>query len=437
MGNSKDIEYDDALCIEDKLRIIRTERNLPQSAFAEVCGCDSATISRIESNEERNAHYRYSAEQVRAIKGFLGIPNAPLSDKEMVLFKKQLYNWLSEIKAERINEARVLHQELADVLKQPFAKDLSLMYRLFEIRLLMKESNIDTASHNIEQLKAAAESTTDEIKYHYNFTAGSLCYRQRNIDEAFRHYQEADRIAEKGYKKEPTLYLNLALCHMEHGQYVRTAIMLGRAYPSFVREDEITVQGLSLMNQLADCYTRLGDTDSAMEILDKCLFDAKTIKHKTCIGFALHNYGCAYFVAKDYQKALDCFEDAFEYLGEGNWAYLENLYYKARCLVATKSPRRNEILSQGAEKSKGNHEYELLFNSLVHLATLREESSLQYIEGTTIPFLIEKCKYFKALDYCELLEVQYKKNRQEMNSLRVSALALEITKRTMKGGLTT
>lgn len=139
------------------------------------------------------------------------------------------------------------------------------------------------------------------------------------------------------------------------------------------------------------------------------------------------------FKAKNYSQALGYIEDAFEYLKKDEWLYLENLYYKARCLIALKSPLSKEVISQAKSTISINEDYHLMFTSLANLLTLKDESSCQYIEHTTIPYLLDKFKYSKALDYCEVLGEHFAKKRNIKKALEMKALAGEIKDRIMKG----
>ena len=92
--------------------------------------------------------------------------------------------------------------------------------------------------------------------------------------------------------------------------------------------------------------------------------------------------------------------------------YFENMYWKVRCLIALKKmPKAKVLIAQATIQAQdaGYNHYVLGFESLLHMINISDNESIEFIEQTTIPYLIDVHEYYKALDYCDLLENVYKK----------------------------
>jgi len=71
--------------------------------------------------------------------------------------------------------------------------------------------------------------------------------------------------------------------------------------------------------------------------------------------------------------------------------------------------------------------------ALEHLLKIKnnakDEASLNHIKETSIAYLLENREHSKALDYCELIEEEFAKNRSRMNSLEATSLYRDIQKK--------
>jgi tetratricopeptide (TPR) repeat protein len=187
---------------------------------------------------------------------------------------------------------------------------------------------------------------------------------------------------------------------------------------------------MHIFNLLALNYTRMGNVVTARKLFDAYLVKARGYNRRDHIGIALHNYGCTYVKSKDYERALQYFKDTYEYIGDDRNFYLENLYYEAFCLlaIASKNLPSDEALAKGKELSEQSEYYSLLFNSLKHLLSLKDDASIEHIEQLTIKYLTEKCEYSKAVDYCELLIEHYTRKRSRMKALEMQAKVYKLYK---------
>lgn len=423
----------DGLNVEDKMKIIRMSKGLTQKGFAKILGCNPVAISRIESKKEENKNHKYKKDQVKIILKELGLEGAPIFEGEDVVYKNRLYTWLDAMINERNEEAEQFQKDLSVIMYLPFEPELMLMYEIFDIKLIML-SNAALAEEMLKLLEKQKrlDDASNENLYHFNFTAGVISFYKKKFKEALRYYLKAEGLEVDDLNKSKGLNLNISYCYSELGMHVYAIASLERMHFLFDGE-VVNLQWLKFLNALAVCHMSIGDTGKAKQLLDKAFIDAKSISNERYINIILHNLGCVSIKTKEYDKALEYFEDAFNFFKEGDDYYLENLYYKARCLVALKSSQAKEVISCAKSALKDNEEYKLLFESLEHLLTLKDEQSRQFIQRETIPHLRDSFKYFKALDYCDTLKASFGKRESGAKIFKVDSIALEISRKMMKG----
>ena len=397
------------LTIEEKVKILRKIRKVDQKELAEIIGRETNTIYRAEKGERL-----YTEEELVLIKGHFGIPEAaPLTDMELAIYKERLYVWRERIREELLDEARKLRTKLDAITELPFEQNLTMLYKAIGVRLLLKDDDIEEAGKHIEFLEANLEGATKEIQYHFLYAKGLYGLYTRNFKDALNSFSKALNleINELEFEKEDALHYNIAFCHSKLGMYFVATTSYLKIYNKF-NHDRVNTTGMLVENALALDFMRLGHVDKAEELFNKVLMKARILESKTHIGHALQNLGCVYFSSKkrDYKKAILHINQALVYRKKGSALHLECLYYKIRCLIALKNPEYIQILAEAKLLSESNMYYSILFTSLSHLASLKEDESKEYIENTTIPFLLDNHEYFKILDYCEILEKCYDGN---------------------------
>ena len=417
------------MTIAEKLRDVRKDRKLSQASFADALGFAVSKISDIENNLKT-----YTDEQILVLKKLLGIEGAPLTDGELTTFKKRLYIWRDYIKNNRIDEGRKLHQELMVITKLSFERDLCLLYRIFEAKQLTEEDNFSAARDILESIEGLLNDTCNENKYHFYYTMGTLCIHERNAKDALAAYEMASSLEVDGLEKEVTLYYNMAICYSFLGRYVRTINAILQIYNEF-DHSRINAHTLRFDNELAINYVRINQIDQAIGLLENALDKAKNLDNRAFVGITFHNLGCAYRKLDKHEEAIEYFDKAAEYFEEGTSHYLENLYFKALCLIALKKKSQyKSVLLRSESLSEKSEHYALLFRSLAHLLSIRDEHSVDFIEGRTIPYLLEGYYYYLALDFCDALISVHTKNEAKVKALEIKALRGEIVSKITFGG---
>ncbi|MCL2573885.1 MAG: tetratricopeptide repeat protein [Defluviitaleaceae bacterium] len=393
------------LSIAEKTRAIRLAKHINQDDIATAIGRGVHTVIKTE-NGKRN----YKEDELTAIRKYLHIEDIPLTDDELARFKGQLYVFRERIKEELLDEARKMQSRLAIITIYPFEPDLQMLYKTIEARLLLKDGEYDKAGDNLKLIKSQLEHTTDEVRYHYYYAMGSLCLYKRNHEEALGFYREAERVESSSFAEENSLDFNLAVCYFRFGMYLLSIASLERIYNSDNR-GLTSATGITHDVTLGLNYMVMGHYDKAKKLFNEALVRAEDLNNKYRTGGILHNLGCIYYKTKKYEKATMFFERASMYVEQKSNEYIENLFYKTLCLIASKSSESKLELSNAKLIAKGNEHYAFLLDSLSHIMTLKEKESRQYIEDVTIPYLLEKYKYFEVLIFYEELKRFFAKNK--------------------------
>ena len=425
-GNKPNTE----LTIEQKITTLRIAHGATQKDLAQALDCGLSTVQRVEKGERT-----YTKQELEMAIKYFGVEGVPLTEKEVADYKFKIYVWRDRIKANLLEEARKLQKELSFITacaKVDFLQDLVILYKALEVRLLLKYDDFDNIKKNLDFVEQMLDITTEENKYHFYFSSGSLHLYTKNNKEALRYYSLALDVDSDDFEKETSLHFNIALCHAEHGRYFLAITSLERIYNQ-TGDDITSTFGMLIDSNLGLNYMRMGHTEYARELLNKALEKARGVGNETFVGFILHNYGCSCLKPKEHKKAIEYFDKASVYFTKGSISYLENLYFKIRCLIGLKNSMAEEMINQALEQAKENEHYSTLFGSLSHLLTLNEKTSAQYIEEKTIPYLSSRFEFFKALDYCELLMELYDKKGLKIKYLEVMAMAYDINNKMNSG----
>jgi len=414
------------LSVNDKIRIARESMGITQATLANALGCGDGTMSRIDNNQGQ-----YNSKQLRLARKFLGIENVPLFGNEYNPFKEQLYSWNGLIKEERFKEAHEKRSELGVIVHLSFEPDLVMLYRMFEIRLLLIERDIDLAREKLEANKHLFHEATIENKYYFYYMEGLLHISEEDFEEALRFFLLAQDLECDDFEKEPYLLYNLALCDAKFGRYFLAISQFEQVYALF-NNDRNSVSGMYFDNNLGLNYMRMGHFEKAKALFERGLVRARGVGNEIFAAFMLHNLGCTNFKLRKYKEAIDYFDQAAEYFTEGDNSYLEILYFKSLCLIESRNSLAKTELERAKALSKDNGHYSLLFEALSHLP-FRETSSAEYIAKEVVPYLVEIYAYFKVAEFYGLLESFYKRKNRPTKVMEIQALAFELHKKIIAG----
>ena len=424
------MEISTMMTSSQKIKKLRESRKYTQEALASALNCSKSKISKVEAGE-----LEYSKEDIRILKKFFEIENAPFSVEEQLVFRQRLYKWKGLIRNAFIEEARRNQERFSVVTEIPCTSTLSMLYKMFEVRLALKERNPKLAEKMMAEFEHDLEDADQEIMHHYFYNKGSVYLFKRDFNNALKYYIKAREIEEYALERDVGLHFNIALCYSELGKYALAISTIEREQFSFDYSN-ISIVLPYINSILAVNYMRIGQVTLAKQLLEESLAEAISLEGKHFICIAKHYYACVCIGAREYDTALEYFDQFFECHEEKDTYYFENMYFKIRCLIAAqKKSIAKPLLYKALTLAEGNEFYTLAFESLSHMLSINNDSSIEFIGQKTIPYLIEKYDYYKALDFCELLIAVYEKRSRgyKFRSLELTAIMLDIVKRMYLG----
>ena len=409
--------------VGEKIKEIRRHLGLSQENIARDLCCSVATISRIERGQAE-----CGSDMLRAFKAAMGVEAAPLTDAEIATYRERLYIWEQLMADRRMSDARDLGQELSVILKLPHERDLILLYEIFEVKMLLAEGDFDNSYKKLDILEKSFKAISPEHHFHYYRARSTLYFREDDGEQALKFGLKALELKED-CRNLASLYYSIAVNYSMLNRPFAAIMYLEEARRHH-NDDMLSVLGVFIDHVLPDSYLKIGEFSRAKPLLDAALLRAESIGRKLgrkkYIGMILHLLGIYYGKMGDAEQALDYFDRAFEYFWKGGPDYRENYYHKTRCLIVMRRYIEAKDMIEQALITDNNEKFTVLCNSLLHLMTLREIASQNYLEHCAIPYLVDKSEYFITLDFCEQLEEQYKKSGNGKKSLEIAVTARDV-----------
>lgn len=372
---------------------------------------------------------------LEAIKKALGVEGAPLRESERPEFRERLYKWHNVIIERDWPVAKEMQKKLSVIKSLPRDKELNVLYSLFDCRMLIGTGDLKASKDILDDFETRLDELSDIQLYHYNDNQGTWNAKSGYNNEALAYYLKVFDFTKRGLEKNLVLYYNIAICYYRVGCIARSVSYLEKAAQLYSNPQK-SISEFHIDFLLATNYTRTGNLQRAKIVFDKCYAKALSDNNKTYLGMVLINQGYMYRKAKKWNTAIEHIDRAFDYVEKGNPNYLEALYQKTRCLIQMERFLLcKDLLAEGAELSKDDETYSILFKSLNHLTNLKVDSSVRYIEDITIPHLLEKNLVIAALDYCEVLKTHYEEKGRgfQTKMLKMAEIICNIREKLLEG----
>ena len=443
-------EKGNALSIIEKIKILRNHKEVSQQSIAEYALMSQKKISRIENGEDE-----YDDIELKAVKEYFDIVGMPLTDDECTEFRSRLYYWRNLIRDRRMDEATALRDELEKIVNlDVFYFDLPTLYRIFEVLFLLTEISLSTeksfnvVKEKLKYLEGVFDEMNTEHHYYYNFQLGTFYILQNNHKKALEYYNQALDIKKRHKSvfsnEDEYLYHNLALCYTDL-EFPNRALMFFNKTPKRNLNEAPTKRSLGMDIMFAINHYKIGLYDEAEEILTDCLKQAKDMNDKLYIGLTLHHLGIMYRYSKEWEKSIDCSNQALNIFGEDiqyaryhAWA----LYFKFRCRMElgelAKIERELRDLKLSLAKRR-NDEYteflETISTTLKHIVRTKRSMSRydrnadEYIDKIAVPFFVKYSHNLEALECYKLLKQHFIKTSQQKKTLQASEAMLAIYER--------
>ncbi|MCL2570994.1 MAG: helix-turn-helix transcriptional regulator [Defluviitaleaceae bacterium] len=431
------------LSLGEKIRQIRKSKQLTQAYLAHALNCSEMHISRIERGD-----VECNVQTIAAIKKALEISNAPLTEYELAVYNSQIWVWHEQLVARRIDDAKVMKDELVSILHLPFEKELIIIYLMLEVWLSLalfvrpplktNDNDVIAIEHKLDMAKTLLDELDDtssvEARYLYHRNKGTLFAYGHDYKNVLEHYLEAIRFINSSsvLKPDSMLYWGIAQTYLNLGRphyvllYTERALLIDSNDPTSINRPAI------IMAQAA-CKTFLGELDEAKALYGESLARAQSVNNKTAIGIAIVDLGDIELRMGYPKKALELlnraeahFEDGLDVLSRSLF-----LYIKTKCLLKLKLNDECEkvieegiALAQQAE-SKG---YLICFETSRHLMSLKSLESQEYLENVAIPYFrnSNSILIYEAQEICHTLEAFYKKSRSKVKALTIASVSRDI-----------
>lgn len=422
---------------------MRNHRGVSQQTLADASIMHQKTVSRIENGTDE-----YSKDELKAIKNHLDIANMPLTEEECNTFRGRLYYWRDLIRNGRMTEAKVLQDELEKITNLDVLYfDLPTLYRIFEVLFLMTEisfsSEIEKDFNIIKEKMKYLEGILDEMntehRYHYNCQLGAFYSLQNDNEKALEHYNQALDIMKQNKdilpNEEATLYYNIAVCYTDLEKPNR-ALMFLNNIPKKQAGYVTTGYSLGVDITLAINLYRIGLYDEAEKVLLDCLEQAKGMNDKLYIGLVFHHLGILHKYAKNWEKSIECSDQALSFFDEDTRYHAWALYFKIRCMMETgKLSALERELRQIALSFKKYPRYLVVLEALKYTIHLRRSMSrydinaVTYLENVAIPIFEKRSHSLEAIDCYKLLEEHFGRTSKQKKTLETRKKIIEIYER--------
>ena len=277
---------------------------------------------------------------------------------------------------------------------------------------------------------------TDMHYYWYYRQCGISKLHEFQYKEALKMFLKAEELGNllKIYNEGP--YYNIASCLTNIG-YAYLAIEYLKMAEAEAVKSSNNRYNVYIRNLFALNYSILGQHGRAISLLEGCLRGEKEKANaKGTIGAFYIDMGMIYHRMGKLSDAIKCLDVAGEYFQENSDSFTYNMYCKAYVLLAnSKTSEGLDCLDKGLDVSKQHTLMHVLLLTLKHSINLKEPESLQYMQTTGIPQLLEYGEHLLVAEYYEKLGVYYQEIKKYKTASIYMHLALDITKKLMKGDL--
>jgi len=424
--------------IEDrKLMELREDKGISKAEFATVIFSNAATVSKVERGERE-----YSPEQRILAKRHLDIPGMPLTEKDRATAKDRLYKMRDHVRNRDFRKAREICKKYANLVNlEPVDIELSMLYRLFEVILLLFTDKHDDAKERLDYLQGRLDDINALHQYYFYFNMGvfhimngryvdALEYCKMALDLSNCHHDFYPDDSEK-----PRLFAGIATCYINLSFPNRAIIYLLKARGLYT-EKKASRLGLFLDITLAQSYIMIDALYEAEGLIDSCLVQADSLEDDYYIGLAMLNFGEYYVKKRDWGNAIECFDQAAKCCDKATEAYFAAVYRKIRCLIDAREFAQARKHIKKAQVIYDTHDvYSIHIESLVHCLTistrktLPNDEAVNYILTVTIPHYEKTCDLFELIDCYKLLEENFRKTDNSKKALLMKEAILAIHER--------
>ena len=162
------------LKVGEKIKLLREARGIARDdlvlAIDLIKDITTNKISFIEKGVGQ-----FSEEELELVKECLDVTGLPLTEHECAAIEERLYVLRSLVRGRQFSEAKIIVNELADLVKLEVCDtELPMLYRLFEIHFLLFTDKLDIAEEKLNDLQGRLDEMNFKHRYFYNCNMGIL-----------------------------------------------------------------------------------------------------------------------------------------------------------------------------------------------------------------------------------------------------------------------
>jgi len=411
------------LTLGEKIMYVRKARGYSQENLGYAIKRNRPFVQRIE-----NGQVECDVELLAEIRKFLEIEDAPLLEHELKLYRYHLEVWGDLIESKRLDEAKAMQSQLSPILIMPFEADLFLLYTMTETLLLLEESNFAAAKEKLNAVEASIDDASIEVRHMFYRNKGYFYGRQGDFENSLKHSLLAIDNTSNDFKPGYFVLTNIGIAYISMGKVHKGIVFLERAKLEY-DGDRTHNRGIIIDSSLAAGYMQIGEEDVARQLYEESLSLAKILNDEFRIAVISQNLATLNQRQMNFNEALTLLDQALKHHTSNSFGYAAALHNKAHCLFKMKAyDKCREIIKQAEPLTEGDEELTIMFESLGHLMTLSEKTSISYLEDVAIPYF-RACKNaskYKAIPLCNELEILYRKKKSKLKSLTMAAIAKDI-----------
>jgi len=428
-----------SLSIGEKIKHVRNAKGISQENMSHAIKSSKSYVQRLEQGQ-----VECSPEMLAKIKKFLEIENAPLLEHELIIYKNRIWMWDDLISARRLVDAKAMRSELSSILDLPFEHDLSLLFSMTDVRLMfITEQNIPVVEEKLTAAEALLVGASNEVQYMFHRNKGFFYSIHSDYKNGLQHYLKAIDIVSDDIKPDMAIYTNIGMMYMGIGKPYHAIMYLKDALQGY-GGDRTHIIRTHTSSMLAMAYMTIGEHRKAKKLFDESLVQAKNMNDGMVMGLTLSNMSVLNIKMGNYEEGVKLCDQALEYCinknhqstvsinndeGRGNSLQIMLLFNKGLGLLKMKEfDKCRETLEHGLALAKDDTRSSIIFNTLEHLMTLNNNSSMGYLEEVAIPYLRTGGGLDKllALDICKEIETHHKKKRAKTKATAIAAVARDM-----------
>ena len=419
-----------------RLRSARKALRITREAVANKMGCSAMSISNYES-----AINPLSDKILASLKKAMGVEDIPYTDSEILEYKKNLYSMNASVNNSDISLLDELIHKLSRCSKLCFDEDLQNLCDLLCAGYTLSVSKMRLHGELMDSLHERTHTFTDEHFHWYYRCLGLIeqsAWRYKTAMSMYRKAEEyGNRVASDFNLNMKSLYYSIGFCLTEMNySYLAMGYLeklQTKDFSSFNLGAGISIQKLILVN-----LSKLGESGKALEQLKNCLvYVLRDKNHDKLTLFELQMaIGSVYEAMDDFDMALEYYDNASTYDDVNNGTFIEYLCYKATLLRTHNHYAKVwECLNQGLPTAiKGTLWYEWL-TAIKHSMTLEDSASVNSLEWTSIPKLLEHGKHLLVVNCYDWISSYYEQDSKYKLALKYDKMAAKIYKQLINGDL--